>query len=92
MLKYEFKKLFQSKLFVILFALLLLLNIGLCYRSAKEVAGSVTIEPEILEQMAQEAPIGRNGTPEDIAQAFLYLADADFVTGQVLPVNGGYVI
>ena len=30
MLKYEFKKLFQSKLFVILFALLLLLNIGLC--------------------------------------------------------------
>ena len=56
MLKYEFKKLFQSKLFVILFALLLLLNIGLCYRSAKEVAGSVTLEPEILEQMAQEAP------------------------------------
>ena len=51
MLKYEFKKLFQSKLFVILFALLLLLNIGLCYRSAKEVAGSVTIEPEILEQL-----------------------------------------
>lgn len=51
MLKYEFKKLFQSKLFVILFALLLLLNIGLCYRSAKEAAGSVTIEPEILEQL-----------------------------------------
>lgn len=51
MLKYEFKKLFQSKLFVILFALLLLLNIGLCYRSAKETAGSVTIEPEILEQL-----------------------------------------
>ena len=51
MLKYEFKKLFQSKLFVILFALLLLLNIGLCYRSAKEVAGSVTLEPEILEQL-----------------------------------------
>ena len=51
MLKYEFKKLLQSKLFVILFALLLLLNIGLCYRSAKEAAVSVTIEPEILEQL-----------------------------------------
>ena len=51
-----------------------------------------TVEPEILEQMAQEAPIGRNGTPEDVARAFLYLADNDFVTGQVLPVNGGYVL
>lgn len=51
MLKYEFKKLFQSKLFVILFALLLLLNIGLCYRSAKQASESVTIEPEILEQL-----------------------------------------
>ena len=51
-----------------------------------------TVEPEILTQMAQEAPIGRNGTPEDVAQAMAYLADATFVTGQVLPVNGGYVL
>ena len=32
------------------------------------------------------------GTPEDIARAMVYLADAEFVTGQVLPVNGGFVI
>jgi len=51
-----------------------------------------TVEPEILAQMAAEAPIGRNGTPEDVAKAFLYLADNDFITGQVLPVNGGYVL
>lgn len=51
-----------------------------------------TVEPEILEEMAQEAPIGRNGKPEDVAQAMAYLADATFVTGQVLPVNGGYVL
>ena len=51
-----------------------------------------TIDPEILDEMAQEAPIGRNGRPEDVASAFLYLADNDFVTGQVLPVNGGYVL
>ena len=50
------------------------------------------IDPDILEQMAQEAPVGRNGTAEDVAQAMEYLADAEFVTGQVLPVNGGYVI
>ena len=51
-----------------------------------------TVEPEILDQMAEESPIGKNGTPEDVAQAMVYLADATFVTGQVLPVNGGYVL
>ena len=50
------------------------------------------IDPEILEEMAGEAPVGRNGTPMDVAKAMEYLADAEFVTGQVLPVNGGYVI
>ena len=50
------------------------------------------VDPEILAEMAEETPAGRNGTPEDVAKAFAYLADADFVTGQVLPVNGGYVI
>ena len=51
-----------------------------------------TVDPDILEQMAQESPIGRNGTPRDVAKAMEYLAEADFVTGQVLPVNGGYVL
>jgi len=50
------------------------------------------VEPEIMDQLAQENCIGRNGTADDVAKAFLYLADADFVTGQVLPVNGGYVL
>lgn len=51
-----------------------------------------SVDPEILAQMAEEAPVGRNGHPEDVAKAMAYLAEADFVTGQVLPVNGGYVI
>ena len=34
-------------------------------------------------------PAGRIGTPDDIAQAVLYLADARFVTGQTLIVDGG---
>ena len=50
------------------------------------------VDPEILEGMAQETPVGRNGRPEDVAKAMLYLADAGFVTGQVLGVSGGYVI
>ena len=51
-----------------------------------------SVEPEILAEMAEETPAGRNGTPEDVAKAFAYLADAEFVTGQVIGINGGYVI
>ena len=50
------------------------------------------VDPAILDEMAQENPVGRNGTPMDVAKAIVYLADADFITGQVLPVNGGYII
>ena len=50
------------------------------------------VDPEVLEEMAQENPVGRNGKAEDVAKAIAYLADAEFVTGQVLPVNGGYIM
>lgn len=50
------------------------------------------IDPEILEELRRESPIGKNGTPEDVAAAIEYLACAPFVTGQVLGVNGGFVI
>jgi len=50
------------------------------------------VDPQVLEQMAGENPLGGNGTADDVAQAMEYLANAEFVTGQVLPVNGGYVI
>ena len=51
-----------------------------------------SVDPEILAEMAQEAPVGRNGTPQDVAKAMGYLAEADFITGQSLPVNGGFVM
>ena len=51
-----------------------------------------SVDPEILEGMAADSPLGRNGRPEDVAEAMEYLATAEFVTGQVLPVNGGYVM
>ena len=47
---------------------------------------------EVLEGLKEETPVGRNGTGADIAQAALYLAEAEFVTGQILGVNGGFVI
>jgi meso-butanediol dehydrogenase/(S,S)-butanediol dehydrogenase/diacetyl reductase len=42
--------------------------------------------------LSQRIPLGRVATPEDIAQAVLYLAsdEAGFVTGVVLTVDGGY--
>ena len=50
------------------------------------------IDPQILEEMAQENYVGRNGTPQDVAKALESLADADFITGEILAVNGGYII
>lgn len=50
------------------------------------------VDPEILDEMALDAPVGRNGTPMDVAKAMAALADAEFITGHVLSVNGGYVI
>ena len=45
-----------------------------------------------IESFRLETPLERLGTPEDIAKACLYLADAKFVTGQILSVDGGIVI
>ena len=51
-----------------------------------------SLDPETMAELAEDTPVGRNGTPEDVAKAMEYLVQATFVTGQVIPVNGGYVI
>ncbi len=50
------------------------------------------IDRSIMESLKEESPIGKTGTPADVAKAMLYLADAEFVTGQVLAINGGFII
>ena len=50
------------------------------------------VDPAVMEELRQQTPIARLGTPEDIAQAMEFLIDAPFITGQVLGVNGGFVI
>lgn len=52
------------------------------------------IPADIKKQIEAATPIGRFGEPRDIALAALYLAsdDANFMVGQVLSPNGGYVI
>ena len=49
---------------------------------------------ETLRDLAAETPLGRLGTPEDVAAAISYLASdrASFVTGQVLAVDGAFVL
>lgn len=49
---------------------------------------------EVLPQLAEQTPMGRLGTPEDIAAAVAFLAspEADFVTGQVLTCDGGFIL
>ena len=44
--------------------------------------------------LMEETPLGRLGTPEETAAAIAFLASdaADFITGQVLGVNGGFLI
>ena len=49
---------------------------------------------EVLDALAEESAIGRNGQPEDVAKAVYFLAskDASFITGQIIGVNGGIQI
>jgi 3-oxoacyl-[acyl-carrier protein] reductase len=52
------------------------------------------LTPETLEALCEETPLGRLGTPEEIASLAVYLASdaAAFLTGQVISPNGGLVI
>ena len=45
--------------------------------------------PEVIEHTRRRIPVGRVGTPEDVASAVCFLARADYVTGQVIAVDGG---
>ena len=53
-----------------------------------------SFDENTLDELREETPLNRLGTPEDIAEAVVFLASdkASFITGQVLGVNGGFVI
>lgn len=52
------------------------------------------VDADIIEALKEETPVGRLGEPQDIANAVAFLTDekSSFITGQILGVNGGFVI
>lgn len=55
---------------------------------------NATLDEDTLASIREETPLNTIGTPEDIARTVLFLASkgADFITGQVISPNGGFVI
>ena len=53
-----------------------------------------TIPQKVQDKIISKIPLGHFGTPQDIADAALFLAssDSDYITGQTISVNGGYYI
>lgn len=55
-----------------------------------DMNADLTIEE--LKQLEDETPLGRIGIPQDIAKCVKWLVDDTFTTGQIISVNGGWVI
>ncbi len=53
-----------------------------------------SFDDSTIAELVEETPLNRLGTPSDIAQTALFLAsdNASFITGQVIGVNGGFVV
>ena len=62
---------------------------GVIHTDMVEVLGA-----ETLRDLAEQTPLGRLGTPEDVAEAVAFFAGegASFLTGQVLTADGGFIV
>ena len=65
--------------------------VGLC--ESRMTAGTLS-NPQYYEPTLARTPLGRTGTPEDVAGAVLFLssAQASWITGQTLPIDGGFTV
>ena len=50
------------------------------------------LKPEVQAEYEKQIPVGRIGQPEDVANAVLFFASAEssYITGQTLPITGGW--
>jgi len=50
-------------------------------------------EAEMFEKLSKTQPIGRMGTPQEVADLALYLCsdEAGFITGTDVPIDGGFI-
>lgn len=56
-----------------------------------DTAMNARLSAEDLAALRDETPLGRLGTPEDVAKLALFLAEDTFITGEVLHIGGGYL-
>lgn len=56
-----------------------------------DTAMNARLSAEDLAALRDETPLGRLGTPEDVANLVLFLAADKFITGEVLHIGGGYL-
>jgi NAD(P)-dependent dehydrogenase (short-subunit alcohol dehydrogenase family) len=81
-----------SKAGVIMLTRILAKELGPAVRVNAIAPGTITMPgdpPEWQADFVRRAPMKRTGRPEEIADAVMYLVGAEFVTGQVLVVEGG---
>lgn len=57
-----------------------------------DTAMNARLSPEERKALESEIPLGRFGTAEEVARAILFFAENRYITGQVLGVNGGFLI
>jgi pteridine reductase len=50
------------------------------------------LTPDQVQALALRAPLRRNGSPDDVAQAVVYLINADFITGETILLDGGRLL
>jgi 3-oxoacyl-[acyl-carrier protein] reductase len=55
---------------------------------------NAALDKEVLQSLSQDTPLCRIGTPGEVAELIYFLSSdrSDFITGQVISVDGGFTV